>query len=119
MKNHFKKITVGIITTTLITTSFSYISNAFETKTTNAIQKENENNTTVFEGRFPTISKLKNSKGDVVVLPSKNETQNANMLRQSNSSISNAKRYTKTYRLYTIAAGGGSAKTLVGVIRQA
>lgn len=118
MDNYFKKTAIGLITSTLITASFSNVWHASENSQANLNQKTNETNTTVFEGRFPTMSELKNAKGNIIVLPNDSEPQTTSMLRQSNSPISNAKRYTKTYSLDTIAAGGGSATTLVGFIRQ-
>ncbi|MDK4031549.1 hypothetical protein O0D83_12325, partial [Staphylococcus pseudintermedius] len=88
MDNYFKKTAMGLIASTLITASFSNVSHASENSQANLNQKTNETNTTVFEGRFPTMSELKSAKGNIIVLPNDSEPQTTSMLRQSNSPIS-------------------------------
>ncbi|EGQ1722243.1 hypothetical protein M6C19_002263 [Staphylococcus pseudintermedius] len=117
MGGYFKKVLVsGLSCMMLSTVSFGYVE-AAESEGNNYNEKTNSDSL-VFEDRFPTLDELKNAKGDVVVLSSENMVNDNSVFYAASPPVTNAKRYTKTYSIDSILAGGGSGTTLVGFIRQ-
>lgn len=122
MDTYFKKISVSVLSCMMLSTvSFGFVE-AAESEV-NSYNKESNSDALVFEDRFPTLDELKNAKGDVVVLSNENMVNESmandkSVVYEASGAITNAKRYTKSYSLDSILAGGGSGTTLVGFIRQ-
>ncbi|HDA0860734.1 hypothetical protein AB1K28_14150 [Staphylococcus aureus] len=117
MNTYFKRISVSLLSCVMLSTASYGFAEASEKEVNNHGKKDNSGNL-VFEDRFPTLDELKNAEGNVVVLSNKSMANEGNITFKSSGAITNAKRYKKSYSLDSIMAGGGSATTLVGFIRQ-